>query len=172
MQEIIDILKTDNFLLVTAIVLIVLSVLFIILCIYLIKINKRYKKFLTKLGNGERIEDDLENFMHIVGRVEKQNLDIISNIKTIEKDITKCIKKVGVVRYNAFQDTGSDLSFAIALLDDSNDGMVLNGIYSRDNSNIYAKPVKNGESTYILSEEEKQAIKQAVDNAGIYRLNK
>ena len=76
--------------------------------------------------------------------------------------MTKCIQKVGIVRYNAFKDTGSDLSFALALLDENNDGVVLNGIYSREMSNIYAKPVKNGKSSYTISEEEQQAINDAI----------
>ena len=68
-----------------------------------------------------------------------------------------------MVRYSAFKDTGSDLSFAVAMLDENNDGVVFNGIYSREMSNIYAKPVKNGVSEYTLSEEEKEAIRRAIE---------
>ena len=64
-----------------------------------------------------------------------------------------CIQKIGIVRYSAFRDTGSDLSFTLAMLDENNDGVVLNGIYSREISNIYAKPVKNGKSEYTISED-------------------
>ena len=60
------------------------------------------------------------------------------------------------------KDTGSDLSFALALLDENNNGVLLNGIYSREMSNIYAKPVTKGESSYTLSIEEKQAIDDVV----------
>ena len=72
-------------------------------------------------------------------------------------------KKYGIYRYNAYKDTGSDLSFTLALLNEKNDGVVLNGIYSRDMSNIYAKPVKNGNSTYKMTEEEKEAINRAIN---------
>lgn len=75
-------------------------------------------------------------------------------------------KKYGIYRYNAYQDTGSDLSFTLAMLDENNDGVVLNGIYSRDTSNIYAKPVIKGESTYKITEEEKEAIKRAIESYG------
>ena len=75
-----------------------------------------------------------------------------------------CIQKIGIVRYNAFKDTGSDLSFALALLDSKDNGVVLNGIYSREMSNIYAKPVEKGVSKYVLSDEEKQAIEKAVNS--------
>ena len=72
-----------------------------------------------------------------------------------------------MVRYSAFKDTGSDLSFAVAMLDENNDGVVFNGIYSREMSNIYAKPVKNGVSEYTLSEEEKEAIRRAIEMNGL-----
>lgn len=76
--------------------------------------------------------------------------------------------KIGMVRYNAFQDTGSNLSFAVALLDDKNTGIVINGIYSRDCSNIYSKPIENGKSNFILSSEEKEAIDIAIKSEGLY----
>ena len=91
-------------------------------------------------------------------------------MKNLDEDLTNCIQKVGIVRYNAFKDTGSDLSFALALLDEKNNGVVLNGIYSREMSNIYAKPVENGKSTYTVSEEEAQAIQKAVQSNQIYKM--
>lgn len=118
---------------------------------------------MQKLGDGKSIEEDLENYMYRVERVEKQNGEIMSNINTISKDLEKCVKKIGIVRYNAFDDVGSDLSFTLAMLDDENDGIVLNGIYSRDTSNIFAKPIEKGKSKYTLSEEEKQAINKAIE---------
>lgn len=69
-----------------------------------------------------------------------------------------------MVRYSAFKDTGSDLSFAIALLNDNNDGVILNGIYSREMSNIYAKQIKEGKTNSKLSEEERQALEIALNN--------
>ena len=85
----------------------------------------------------------------------------------MEKNLVKSIKKVGIIRYNAFKDVGSDLSFALALLDDQNNGVVLNGIYAREMSNIYAKPIENGKSNYVLSEEESQAIQKAINEKNI-----
>ena len=67
---------------------------------------------------------------------------------------------------DAFKDTGSDLSFALALLNDNNDGVVLNGIYSREMSNIYAKPIKAGKSKYTISEQEQEAIDKAIESNG------
>ena len=163
MQDIMQFLKTDTFLIILAIVNIILLLGFMVLVIKLSNVQKKYKIFLKKLGNGKDIYDDLDNYMYRVERVEKQNVEIINGIKILEEDLMKCIQKVGIVRYNAFRDTGSDLSFALALLDENNNGVVLNGIYSREMSNIYAKPVEKGVATYNVSDEEKQAIEKAIN---------
>lgn len=170
MENIIEFLRTDNFLVILTIIAILLLIGFIIMIVKLNKINKKYRQFLNKLGNGENIEEDLENYMYRVERVEKQNAEISNYVKNLDQDLTKCIQKVGIVRYNAFKDTGSDLSFTLALLNEKNDGVVLNGIYSREMSNIYAKPVENGKSTYTISEEEGLAIKKAMESNETYRV--
>ena len=125
---------------------------------------------MKKLGNGKNIEEDLENIMYKVDRVEKQNAEIMNFCKGLDEDLSKCIQKVGIVRYSAFKDTGSDLSFAVALLDENNDGVVFNGIYSREMSNIYAKPVEKGNSKYTLSNEELQAIDRAINSNNLYKI--
>lgn len=169
MQELIEFFRTDSYLIILNILIILLFISFIVILINNIKLNKKYNNFIKKLGNGKNIEEDLENFMYKVDRVEKQNAEIKVLYKNMEEDILKCIQKIGIVRYSAFKDTGSDLSFALALLNEKNDGVVLNGIYSREMSNIYAKPVKNGISTYTLSNEEVQAIEKAINSNNIYR---
>ena len=161
MQGIIDFLRTDNFLLMLSIMVGILTIGFISILYSNIKLKNKYNKFMKKIGNGKNIEEDLENYMYRVERVERQNAEIISYCKNLDDEVAKCIQKIGIVRYSAFKDTGSDLSFAVAMLDEKNDGVVFNGIYSREMSNIYAKPVKNGVSEYTLSEEEKEAIRRA-----------
>ncbi len=163
MQGIIDFLRTDNFLLMLSIMVGILTIGFISILYSNIKLKNKYNKFMKKIGNGKNIEEDLENYMYRVERVEKQNAEIISYCKNLDDEVAKCIQKVGIVRYSAFKDTGSDLSFAVAMLDENNDGIVFNGIYSREMSNIYAKPVKNGVSEYTLSEEEKESIRRAIE---------
>lgn len=172
MEAIIDIIKQDTFIVVWLVVTILLVIGFIVMISKLSSLNKRYKKFLEKLGNGKDIEEDLETYMYRVEKVEKQNNEILNYVKTLDEDLTRCIQKVGMVRYNAFKDTGSDLSFTLALLDEHNDGVVLNGIYSREMSNIYAKPVKNGESSYTMSEEEKMAVQKAINSEGNIRIDR
>ncbi len=172
MEMVMQLLKSDTFIIIYAILGIVLFVGFIVLLYKVKNLNNRYKKFMKKLGNGKDIQQDLENYMYRVEKVEKQNAEVLSICNNLEKDISDCIQKVGIVRYNAFQDTGSDLSFALAMLDEKNTGVVLNGIYSREMSNIYAKPIKEGKSTYALSEEEKQALEKAISSKEVYNVRK
>lgn len=170
MQEMIEFLRTDNCLILLTTMIIILFVGFIILLVNNVKMNNKYKNFMKKLGNGKNIEEDLENIMYKVDRVEKQNAEIMNFCKSLDEDLSKCIQKVGIVRYSAFKDTGSDLSFAVALLDENNDGVVFNGIYSREMSNIYAKPVEKGNSKYTLSNEELQAIDRAINSNNLYKI--
>ena len=161
MDSILDVLKTDNFLIFLCVIVLLLLVGFLIILIKLSKLSKKYNNFIKKIGNGENIQEDLENYMYRVERTEKQNAEILFDINNLKEDLKKCVQKVGIIRYSAYEDTGSDLSFTLALLNDKNDGVVLNGIYSREMSNIYAKPVSSGKSSYTLSEEEQKAIEQA-----------
>lgn len=170
MENLIEIVKADSFLITMSILVVILFIGMIIMIIQLSKLNRRYKNFMKKLGNGNNIEEDLETFMYRVEQVEKQNMEIKNLISFINKGMENCIQKIGIVRYNAFKDTGSDLSFALALLDENNNGVVLNGIYSREMSNIYAKPIENGKSSYTISEEEREAIQKAINNQNVYKV--
>lgn len=170
MQEVIDLIKSDYFMLGMFIIMILLFFITIFVAVKYSKLEKNYKKFIEKLGNGNTIQEDLETFMYRVDKVEKNNAEIAGFCENLNKELETCIQKIGIIRYNAFKDTGSDLSFALAMLDDKNNGVVLNGIYSREMSNIYAKPVENGKSSYTLSEEEKSAIDKAVNSKGVYRV--
>lgn len=162
MSIILDFIKTDLFLLIIFGMLIVLFILYIINVVKLNKIKKEYKKFMIKVGNGTNIEEILEKHIDKINKTITKNEELEKFCIKIDNDIKNCIQKVGVYRYNAYKDTGSDLSFAVALLDEKNNGIVLNGIYSRDMSNIYAKPIENGTSTYKLTEEENEALKRAM----------
>ena len=159
-----EFIKTNTFLYTILGINLVLLILYITNLIQLKKINKNYKNFMKKLGNGNNIEEILNNYISKVEDVDYKNKEIIKYCEKLNDEISICIKKVGIVRYNAFKDTGSDLSFALALLNDNNDGIILNGIYSREMSNIYAKQIKNARSSNKLSEEETKALEIAVNS--------
>lgn len=81
-----------------------------------------------------------------------------SRIGEAETQLTRGISRMGLVRFNPFMDTGSDLSFSLALLNDNGDGIVLTSLWGRDEVRLYAKPIDHHESRYVLSQEEKQAL--------------
>lgn len=71
------------------------------------------------------------------------------------------VQRIGVIRYKAFDNMGADLSFSLAILDAHDCGVVITSLYGRDESRVYAKPVMHGDSTYVLTSEEREAIRQA-----------
>ncbi len=162
MEIILDFLRTDTFLFILLGSIILLFILYISSVIKLSKLRKNYSKFMEKLGNGNNVDEMLRAYIYEVEKVANKNEEIVSYCKELDKHIAKCTQKIGMVRYNAYKDTGSDLSFTLALLNEHNDGVVLNGIYARDMSNIYAKPIENGKSKYTLSNEEKEALLKAM----------
>ena len=117
---------------------------------------------MEKLGDGKNIKEDLDKYMNRVAVSEEEIRKLSVYCQKLNDRTEKCIQKVGIVRYNAYKDTGSDLSFAVCLLDEKNNGVVFNGIYSRDMSNIYAKPIENGTSKYKITPEEQEAINRAM----------
>ena len=157
-----DFLKTDISIIVILVINIILFIGVIISTIRISKINKNSKEFMRKLGTGKDIKEDLSSYMDRIIDLEKALSETNTYCNKIEQQMKECIQKVGVVRYNAYNDAGKDLSFAVALLDDKNNGVVFNGIYSREMSNIYAKPIENGKSTYTLIEEEQKALNVAI----------
>lgn len=168
MEEIKIFFTSDLYTYILSAIIFVIFILYIINCIKLYRMRKDYKTFLNRLGNGTNVEDMLKQYMDKVEEVNCKNQELMVYCNKLDKDMVSCIQKVGIVRYSAFKDMGSDLSFALALLDEENSGVVLNGIYSREMSNIYAKPVENGKSNYTLSDEEKVALQKAVEDKRIY----
>lgn len=163
MEIINSFIKSEIFLIIVAVINILLLILYLCNLIKLRKLNKNYKRFMKKIGNGNNIDEMLKEYIDKVEEVDEKNEEIIKYCSRLDKGISLCIRKIGIVRYSAFKDTGSDLSFALAMLNDNNDGVLLNGIYSREMSNIYAKQIREGKTNSKLSEEEKQALEMALN---------
>jgi len=82
--------------------------------------------------------------------------------RELETATGRSLQKVGVIRLNPFQDSGGDQSFAIAMLDQRGSGVVVSSLHGRAETRIFAKQVTNGRSTHSLSDEEQQAIREAL----------
>ena len=113
--------------------------------------------FKRKKENEKTPKEILSSFSRLEEKM--QRLELL--IEDLKKENEKAIQKIGIVRFNPFSNTGGDQSFSLALLDGKNNGIVITSFYSREGSNVYGKPIKNGKSTYVLSEEEKKAIEKA-----------
>jgi hypothetical protein len=148
----------------TSIILVVAAILIgwlIAAQIQILSLRRKIKIFLK----GKKVKDLEEVLSEQVKRMEGIEGDIKDINKWNEKLQGICdisITKVGVVRFNPFKDTGGDQSFAIALLDSSNNGIVLSSLYAREGTRVYTKPIEKGTSSYNLSEEEDEAIKKAI----------
>ncbi|MDA3730923.1 DUF4446 family protein [Niameybacter massiliensis] len=140
----------------------ILFIMFIMSFIKMKKIQRKYERFMIK--DDVDLENLLIHYAKKVSQVKDNEEKILDKIDKLSNEIKYCTQKVGVVRYNAIEKVGADLSFAIAMMDAEDNGLVLNGIYSRDGSYIYSKPIKSGTSTYQLSDEEKEAIRLAIEN--------
>ena len=150
----------DIYLIIFSIISLIIAI--ISLCIS-IKIYKNYEKTMNKLGEGKDFAKMLESYVSQVDKLNKRDDQIIEVCNNINNELAHCIKKVGLYKYDAFGNTKNNLSFALALLDWENNGIVINSIYGQDNSNVYSKPVIKGTSKYNLSYEEKEAINNAIE---------
>lgn len=164
MQMVIEFIDDYQFIILLGILALLIILIFIQIInrIEMNRLQKRYKK-LMKGSFGKNIEEMVIEHTQLV----ESSLETVKEIESIYNDVDlrlkNCIQKYAVVRYRAFDDVGSDLSFSIAILDDKNNGVVLTGIYGRSESTCFAKPIENGISKYDLSEEEKLAIKRAME---------
>ena len=145
----------------------VLSVLSLIIAMYALskynKLKRRYEFFMgaNRKRPDHNMEGMLKDYINTVRIVESDVDKIQSDLERITKELSKCVQKVGVVRYNPYDEMGGNLCYAVALLDKDNNGIVFNGLYSRTGSFTYAKPIEAGTSTYVLSAEEIEALERA-----------
>ena len=95
--------------------------------------------------------------------MEEKIEEAFLKIKNLEDICEITIQKIGVVRFNPFNEMGGNQSFIIALLDKKNNGFVISSLFVKDGNRVYAKTVKQGKSDYILSDEEIEAIERAIN---------
>ncbi|MDQ3689861.1 MAG: DUF4446 family protein [Chloroflexota bacterium] len=118
---------------------------------------------LVRDQDGGTLHDRLVGSAEQAMRAGERMTEMEAMHSVIDRRTRRSLQHIGLVRYNPFDDTGSDQSFAIALLDDQRDGIVLSSLHGRTNTRIFAKPVADGESPHNLSDEESQAIRIAVE---------
>ena len=129
----------------------IISLIIAIISLYIsIKIYKKYETNMKKLGEGKDFAQMIESYVSQVDKLNKRDDQIIEVCNNINNELSHCIKKIGLYKYDAFGNTKNSLSFTLALLDRENNGIVINSIYGQDNSNVYSKPIIKGTSKYNL----------------------
>ena len=146
-------------------VIALLLVLVIVLFSRLSSLRSLYEKMMKGEESGQSMEKMLLDHIEETRRVAEENAKLREENARIDALLQTAITRVGVVRFSAFEDMGSDLSYAVALLDAHNNGVVLSSIFARDDSRCYVKPIENGRSTYAMSKEEEQALDNAIKSA-------
>ena len=133
-----------------------------VLLVLFFLMRRRINSFF-KGRSGESLEEMVRKSASDIIILHSEFEKVSTEVKQQEKRLSSTIKKIGIVRFNPFNNTGSDQSFAIAMLDSSNSGIVISSLYLREGARIYAKPIKELKSTYPLSKEEEEAIQKAIN---------
>jgi len=148
------------------IIIILLFIMVIVLFKAVGRVETRYRK-LMKGTSSSNLEEMLLEKLNSIQDSKEASEKALKECERLEVKMKDCIQKVAIMRYKAFENVGSDLSFSIAMLDDKNDGVILTGIYGREESTTYAKPIDKGISRYDLSEEELYVLNEASNKESV-----
>ena len=144
-----------------------LSVVVLILLLAVLALVRRTRRLdarlagLTRDSDGRSLEAVLDAHLDKVYEVSRELDELAARMAVQEGAQRRSFQRVGLVRYNPFEETGGNQSFALALLDAGGDGWVLSSLHARSGTRVYAKAISGGRSEAALSEEETAAIRQA-----------
>ena len=141
---------------------IILFILVIVNMAQTSKMKKKYKKFMSG-KNAKSLEEILVKRLNQIDSLVDANATNEKNIKKVVNNMKFTFQKVGLVKYDAFNEMGGKLSFSLALLNASNDGFVLNAVHSREGCYTYIKESIDGNSIIVLAEEEQEALNMAME---------
>jgi Protein of unknown function (DUF4446) len=121
---------------------------------------------LTRGASGRSIEAILEAHLDRVFQVARELDELSARSAVLEGNSRRAIQRVGLVRFNPFEETGGNQSFALALLDSKGDGLVLSSLHARTGTRVYAKALTAGQADAALSTEESEAVELALAGPG------
>jgi hypothetical protein len=148
-----------NIYFIVAIILVVLVV--VMLFFMVIRLTNRVTAF-TRGTSGTSLEEVMKQLLHDHTLYLKKHDDLVASVESIHQRVMGSHRGFAMTRFNAFDHTGGNQSFCCAILDEKGNGMVLSSLYSRERSNVFAKPIQNFNSEFELTKEEKQVLKDAV----------
>lgn len=141
-------------------VVIILLILIIINMVQTGKLKKRYKVFMSG-KTAKSLEDTIIKRLDEVDELVTANSSIKKNIEELFANMKCSYQKVGLVKYDAFNEMGGKLSFSLAMLNGKDDGFVLNAVHSREGCYTYIKEIVGGNSIIVLADEEQEALNMA-----------
>ena len=139
-----------------------ISIIMLIISLCKLKKLRRRVDALTRGKDTESMEDIMLNFFERIENLEDHEKGTDRDIKEIKETLKSTYQKAALVKYDAFREMSGALSYSLALLDQENNGVLISSMYSREGCYTYAKDVEKGECKINLSEEEEEALKQAV----------
>ncbi len=145
------------------IAVIVLAVLLVLVLMRQSRMDANYRIFMGG-KNAKTLEESFRKQFEEINVVKEQTDVFHTRLTYLEKNLNRSYQKCGIVKYDAFKEMSGQLSFAYALLNDSNTGFVINSIHSREGSYSYIKEIVRGECSLPMSEEEELAVKQAMES--------
>lgn len=146
---------------VTIVLVIVLFVYCVNLHIRLGSLKKKYDFFMQG-EHGASLERKLSVEVSEIRDAAKGLESLLSEQVAIRNIQSNTLQKIGFIKYNAFENIGNDLSFALTLLDGNNNGICISSIYGRNESRIFSKPIVKGKSLVSLSQEELESLNEAL----------
>ena len=144
-----------------AALVVILMILMIVNVVQMSKLKKNYKIFMTG-KNAKTLEDTLIKRLDQVDELMVANKANEKNIKALFQNIRLTYQKMGLVKYDAFHEMGGKLSFSLAMLDMKNNGFIISAMHTREGCYTYIKEIVDGNSIIVLSEEDQEALNQAM----------
>ena len=156
---------SDYIIIVLCGVLLILFILTIVNIVQMKKLKKNYRIFMSG-KDAKTLEDTLIQRLDQVDSLLESNEENDRNIKVLSKNMQRTYQKMGLIKYDAFHEMGGKLSFSLAMLDMRNNGFIINAMHTREGCYTYIKEIIDGNSVIVLSEEEQEALKRAMDPNG------
>ncbi len=154
-------IDSDYILLGLAGFVVILLIILLVNAVQIHKLKKKYKMFMDG-KNAKTLEESIMSRMDQMDYLISSNKKNENDIQTIYKNMKSTFQKVGLVKYDAFQEMGGKLSFSLALLNETNDGFIINAMHSREGCYTYIKEIIDGNSVITLADEEKEALDMAM----------
>ena len=148
--------------LVMLILLLIFMIMTIVLLVKTNKLIKKYKRFM-KGENAKSLENDIIEMFERQVEIEETLSKNSEDIKLLYKKFKKAFQKVSLTKYDAFNQMGGQLSYCLVMLDENNDGFIINSVHGADGCYSYTKEIRKGKSSIALSNEEQQTLIDAME---------